>query len=258
MKKRVFILVIVLVLFLFGCTTEKENSKSNTNDNSSNETNYDYIPREYTFNEEKNYACDIFVGKVIDKKELGTNVVFPNYGGNAVFSIYTVEVEKTYLSYVVTTGTTIKVIGATSVQDKEGLYAEEYIVGKTYIMTGDVQPYENIPVIASFSSLCAEIDDGNIIPISTPAESMYAGIETVEQLEKNEDFIELCNTKPTFLSNVFYSEKKELTTESNATLNPEKSQTKQEVIETIREAIKVDSKVKMDISYDNYPNDDTK
>ena len=206
----------------------------------------------------KKRVCDIFAGKIIDATEIGENVDFPNYGGGESFSIYTVEVEKSFLSQYVEPGTTIKVIGGQIEQNEDGLYAKEYDVGKSYILTGIVQPYENRPVIASFATLCAEIDDGKIIPISTPAEKIYEGIETVEQLEKNADFIELCKNNDIFVSEVFYKEEKELTNDSTATLNPEKAKTKQEVIETIREAIKVDSKVKMDISYDNYPNDDTK
>lgn len=262
MKKKILVMLIVLLIILsaFGCS--KENISDKKTDDLHNTTTdtgeYDYVPEEYNFNMLKKRTCDVFIGKIVDAKVIGEDVDFPNYGGDGVFSIYTVEVEKTYLSHYVTKGDSIKVIGAQIEQNEDDLYAKAYDVGKSYILTGIVQPYENRPVIASFATLCAEIDDGKIIPISTPAEKIYSGIETVEQLENNADFIELCKSDDIFVSETFYDEEKELTNDSTATLNPEKSQTKQEVIETIREAIKVDSKVKMDISYDNYPNDETK
>lgn len=260
MKKYFSILLIfIVILTTVSCTKPTEEPQNKTN-NSQQASVGLYSNPEYTLKSKIGDAEDIFVGKILSVKPLSSDVCFPDfipdYGRG--LNLYTVKVEKTYLSHLVSKNIIITVVGTYKPEPDEYEYANAFEVGNTYIMTGRVQPYENKPIITVFTNMSAEINEGKLIPITTYAEQMYAGIETVEQLEKNADFIELCKSDDIFISKTFYDEEKELTNDSTATLNPEKSMTKQKVIETIREAIKVDSKVKMDISYDNYPNDDTK
>ncbi len=260
MKKVVSILLIaILYLSVSSCAKPTEQPKTETNSTNQAATGL-YLNPEYTLKSKIGEAEDIFVGKILSVKSLSSDVCFPDFIPDYGISLnlYTVKVEKTYISHLVSENITITVVGTYKPEPDEYGYSNAFEVGKKYIMTGRVQPYNNKPIITAMTTMSAQIDGGKLIPISSPAEQMYAGIETVEQLEKSAEFIELCKSDDIFIPKTIYDEEKELTNDSAATLNPEKSQTKQEVIETIREAIKVDSKVKMDISYDNYPNDDTK
>ncbi len=260
MKKYFSILLIfIVILTTVSCTKPTEEPQNKTN-NSQQASVGLYLNPEYTLKSKIGDAEDIFVGKILSVKSLSSDVRFPDFiPDNGIgLNLYTVKIEKTYISHLISENTTITVVGTYKPEPDKYGYSNAFEVGNTYIMSGRVQPYENKPIITVFTNMSAEINKGKLIPITTSAEQMYAGIETIEQLENNADFIELCKSKDIFIPNTFYNEDEQLINDSTATLNPEKSKTKQEVIETIREAIKVDSKVKMDISYDNYPNDETK
>ena len=250
-RLSLFILILILsVSLLSGCT--KDQPVSDNNDDISTHT--DIIPREQTFNAELEFASDIFVGKVISVEDLDDNVRFTNfssgYDDGYRRKIYTIKVEKVYLPYVVTEGTTIKVVSPYTKLSKSEEFISPLEKGEKYILSGMPQPYLKEPIIVAPANMSAKITkDGEIIPISTPAQEMYNGISTIEQLERCEDFINLCKNGKPKLPKIFYMEKDE-EYDWNDTSKYDKRVA--DAVEKIKAALPVDSKVKMNIDYDNF------
>ncbi len=246
-KLSLFIIILMLsVSLLSGCT--KNQPVSENNDDISTDT--DLIPREQTFITELEFASDIFVGKVISVEDIDKNTRFTNFSGGYALKLYTIEIQKNYLPYVVTEGTTIKVVSPYT----ELSTSEEFILplekGEKYILSGMPQPYLKEPIIVAPANMSAKITKkGEIIPISYSAKEMYSGISTVEQLESCEDFINLCKNGKPKLPQIFYMEKDEEYDWDNTSKYDKRIE---DAAEKVKAALPVDSKVKMNIDYDNF------
>lgn len=262
MKKRLLsvTLMLTLIISIVSCQKETDIVDQSQASNQSVNSSADLVFTEQNFTNNKH--SDVFIGNVIKIEHIEENLTFPSFGDISEYNtnLYTVKVEKTYLPFVVSENDTINVLMCyTDKQESQSLYVNELEVGKSYILSGIVQPYNGEPIIVAMGNMIASVSKkGKIVPQSSPSEEMFKGIETIEELEADEDFKTLCKSvgKGT-LSTVFYSEESDaisdnkLNADSEATLK----QTKEQVIEIIREAIKVDSKVKMNVDYDNTPED---
>ena len=250
-RLSLFILILILsVSLLSGCT--KDQPVSDNNDDISTHT--DIIPREQTFITQMDFALDIFVGKVISVEDLDDNVRFTNFSSGCddgyKYKIYTIKVEKVYLPYVVTEGTTIKVVSPYIKLSKSNEFVLPLEKGEKYILTGMPQPYLKEPIIVAPANMSAKITKkGELIPISSPAEEMYNGITTLKQLEGCEDFINLCKNGKPKLPEIFYMEKDEEYDWNNTSKYDKRIE---DAAEKVKAALPVDSKVKMNIDYDNF------
>lgn len=247
-KTLVFITLLMLITSALTSCAKKE-TINNTNEPGKVDT--DIIEREQTFDQNLELAADIFMGSVSKVEDVPEGANLPNYPGNYKMKLCTVKVEKVYLPFVVEKGMTIHVICPYEPISKAGEdNAQMFEKGKTYLMSGLVQPYSNRPVIAAVANMSVEVgEDGTLTPISSAAQEMYKGLSTLKQLENDKSFINLCENGKPYLPLIFYIERGEEYDWENTAKYDDKIA---KAIKEIKAILPIDSKEKLSIEYDNY------
>ena len=263
MKRLVIVLIIVLVM-ISGCSYNSDKKTDSEKENLYTET--DGASVKITLSNMNFTITDVFTGIVKSQEQLDNSVEFEGIDlstakkdVNAKFILYNVEVQKNIWSLTATENSIIKVVHIVSKND-DGFWSDELEIGKTYLVGGIVEQYKDSAVIFDFLNMTSLIEGDALKPVTSNAKKTLDKIETLSAFEQNEDIVQLKKTKHDYIPRHLYDAFDDIELQSDKAYNyisddPVVAQT---IIDRLKEAIKVDSKVKMDISYDNYPNDDTK
>ena len=183
-------------------------------------------------------GTDLFTAEVLEKQPLDNDIKFKTVKGETAAPVkYTVKVDKVYKDFVVTSGATIDIISFEIERDGDNYWVEPLEIGSSYIFGGWIDTLDDKVVITSHGMLLAEIkDDGSFGDCySKIAQETIGDIKTLDEFEKSEDVSDVLYTatENILLDDRFY----EYTNKKTA----------EEVKAVLKEAIKVDSDVKLNI-----------
>ena len=194
--------------------------------------------------------ADIFIGEILSAKTITESPEFENVdNGTANFTLYTVKINTVFKSQVVTEGTTIQVIHADAVETKNNKYwVNGYEIGKNYLIGGRAQPYGKKPVILDYSRLTAIVDEsGKLIPKSRAATEVFGKISTVNEFFAHKDTVSALAFTDIPLAKGFYDTVKLSADNSKESEAPSVV----EIIDYLKEAIKVDSDKELKVPEDS-------
>ena len=183
-------------------------------------------------------GTDLFTAKVLKRQPLDKDIKFKTVKGETAAPVkYTVKVDKVYKDFVVTSGTTIDIISFEIEQDGDNYWVESLKIGSTYIFGGWIDTLDDKVVITSHGMLLVEINDDSSFGecYSKSAKITIDDIKTLDEFEKSEEVSDILYTatEDILLDDRFY----EYTNKKTAA----------EVKAVLKEAIKVDSDVKLNI-----------
>ena len=182
-------------------------------------------------------GTDLFTAEVLSVHPLDSNTMFALYLNDVAAPVrYTVRVVKTYKDFVVTEGSTIDVIGYEANEPMGKYWFASPKVGSTYIFGGGIDILGDKPVVVTHGLVYSEVkEDGTLVPCSDASENALKDIKTLDEFEKSEDVSDVLYTatENILLDDRFY----EYTNKKTA----------EEVKAVLKEAIKVDSDVKLNI-----------
>ena len=198
--KRIITLVLVfcLALSLFACAKTQV----------SEEVTYGYYkPIEYEMSTLNKTQSDIFIAEVISSKELSGKTEFTNIINIALPAVlYTVKVKEVLWGISLTPDTVIQVIRYIDDDKSNPLWIGQLETGKTYLLSGLVQPYQNKVVIADMRVLSAQIDENDrLTALSATSKTLLEDISTYNNFIESEQTKILVQTKKATLPDAFFS-----------------------------------------------------
>ena len=208
-------------------------------------------------NMEQNVS-DCFIGKVTDVYHAG-NMQFADLDkGSTNVDIYSIEVERAIWTLTATEGSTVRVARLDGKSTNESCNTERLEIGKTYLFGGYVQLSSAGVCLNDTLWLTAELkDDGTLIPLCDAGNEVFADIKTFDEFMEAEpvrDIIKNCEPEIPYCFRSSASETKvEITRKNGAALSSKQKLVKagdaqpdrQQLIEYLREAVKVNSTIEM-------------
>ena len=247
--KRIFTIFIMCTLLfsVFGCKEKAVFVEDDTYTLPNKVTNMKFL------------ISDCFIGRVTDVYNAG-NVQFADFGkGSTDVHIYSVEVNKALWAVTATESSTVRVARIDWKSADEEYDTERLEIGKTYLFGGEVQLSSVGVCLEDETWFTAELkDDGTLVPLCNAGREAFADIKTFDEFMEAEpvkNIIENCEPK---LPSCFYvsgenETKVEITRKSGAALSSRQKLVKagdaqpdrQQLIEYLREAVKVNSTIEM-------------
>lgn len=201
---------------------------------------------------------DCFIGRVTDVYNAG-NVQFADFDkGSTDVHIYSVEVNKALWAVTATEGSTVRVARIDWQSVNEDSNTERLEIGKTYLFGGKVQLSSAGVCLKDETWFTAELkDDGTLVSLSDARREVFADIKTFDEFMEAEpvkNIIENCEPEIPYCFRSSASETNvEITRKSGAALSSRQKLVKagdaqpdrQQLIEYLREAVKVNSTIEM-------------
>jgi len=242
MKQKIILSMLILSLLLTfcGCNISPEKTKS--------ENESLFVPKNYSLSNLTTTATDIFTATVISSVSLKKQTIFPNVDLSKLSAtpiMYTVEVQQNIWSLTTTEKSTINVVIYVG-DEKNGYWSKALEVGKTYLISGFVQPYNDKVVILDAGLLLSLIEGDSLIPVCSFSKRVLEGVDTFSDFINRSEIIELKDTEHDYIPSIFYTalDKSEIPAEPVYKIsdNPEFTQ---KIIVFVSEALKVGSKIKI-------------
>lgn len=189
-------------------------------------------------------SAEIFIGEILSASTPTEFVEFEGFSADEETNLvlYTVKIKQVFKSQVTAADTTVRVVHAT-VEDEH--WVGGYEVGKDYLIGGRAHPYSEKPVILDYSQFTALVnEDGTLAPQSFSAELVLEGISDVMELLGHPDTVTGLSRTDIELAEGFYDVIPAQTDETAQVDGVQTSvPTDEQIIEVLKEAIKVDSDV---------------
>lgn len=245
MKKSILVILAIFSIVILGGCGKTQHSDLRSDDDI-DESSFSV---EITLDNACVSGTDMFVGEVVSCKKLSGDVEFENFNNyNATPMLYTVRVTRAIRALSATEGAEIKLVHYSKEKD-DSLYWENMLEkGKSYLLSGFVQPYKNSAVIVDHGMMTAQhSDDGMLTPCSSMSEKALKDVETLSELLETEQLKERMSIAVD-VPDVFYdfdlgiadgNEQQGTGTSQHAKPSDE------QVISLLKEAIKADSDIEL-------------
>ena len=247
MKKIIsIILIFVLLIVCLGC--EKKDDKIFLGET----IDIEYFER--TLSSFASFGTDLFTGKVLSKTPLDKGFEFPSieYQDEDVTPyLYKVEVIQNIWTVTTQEKTVIDVVRCVSPNPQAAEYwSESYEVGKTYLICGDIQPYNKKAVVFDIGSVTSCIDGDKLIPIGSESKRILEGIDSLSAFVERDEVKQVFEKNKRIIDGFFYAYAfDDIKAAVSGEEYPYDTKITEKLIEKLQGAILSENTVKLDTVY---------